>query len=729
MKRPPTDIIDLTGEDDQKDVQIVSDSAKPPLRSIGKSSSRATSKSRDELDDNKPKAKKRRKMNGEEVDAADSGRSRGPSRASSKAPASSKGKAASSQPAESVYVVAPEPKASEGPTISVGAENVDFFIDTHGDQSLQPNGAASNQITAEVPPAEENAGPSQEPKTSVDQNPSVNGRVVVPAPKKRSKSKTPKSQPQSADGSELSTAGTTTPPRLPDIEEEGAGQPESNADKAKQLSKTAAKKARRRERERLAAESAAGAGGQAQDIPLHALPSDGGSPPPFFEDVEGITVAGHLQPDPIEEPLPAFVTVDGLTLPRHVKLAKEDAKTKADDGAEHGNSDESSSEESDTDIESDDDDDRPKKGRRYWLTQEQLAAIPPCGVCGEQGHDFRDCTHLKCTQCGALDDHESNKCPLFVTCWKCGEKGHVSVSHIYSMNRNVDQLRTAVTVIIAGRGIIWPSIAIHFGERIPTFNLRIAMLQLQVDVRLKEYHYFREARDIWAPRGGVASAEIRAILDCDNLDHPLRKKGPMAFSDELLRKGPFASARPYLSRNNHDPTTNGVHTYFSDVPGPSMPTNPGAQGKKKQQQQMQKARRNDDEGDDWFDRRENRAASSSKSKPIDIEIRGFREREDARRKREEAEMKRRVDDERRRRDRSRERYRDDERDSYRSRDQDYRRRDHDREYYDSRRERLDDGRRGHDRYYDDRRSGRRERSPPRKGKSLIDRMSINLSRR
>lgn len=78
---------------------------------------------------------------------------------------------------------------------------------------------------------------------------------------------------------------------------------------------------------------------------------------------------------------------------------------------------------------------------------------------------------------------------------------------------NVDQLRTAVTAIIVGRGIIWPSIAIHCGERMPTFNLRIAMLQLQVDARLKEYHYFREVRDIWAPRGGVASAEIRVILD------------------------------------------------------------------------------------------------------------------------------------------------------------------------------------------------------------------------
>lgn len=38
------------------------------------------------------------------------------------------------------------------------------------------------------------------------------------------------------------------------------------------------------------------------------------------------------------------------------------------------------------------------------------------------------------------------------------------------------------------------------------------MLHLRVDVRLKEYHCFREARDTWAQHGGVASVEIRVIL-------------------------------------------------------------------------------------------------------------------------------------------------------------------------------------------------------------------------
>ncbi|KAG8992672.1 hypothetical protein FRB90_000935, partial [Tulasnella sp. 427] len=137
--------------------------------------------------------------------------------------------------------------------------------------------------------------------------------------------------------------------------------------------------------------------------------------------------------------------------------------------------------------------------------------------------------------------------------------------------------------------------------------------------------------------------------------------------------------------------------------------------RKKQQQQLQKARRDEEGDDDWFSRRDHPrggGASSSKGKAIGIEIKGFREREDGRRQREEADLRKRMDEERsRRRDRSRERNRDGERhrESGRdSRDRDYRRRDHDRDYYDSRRQRLDDGRRDRDRdrdrYYDDRRA-------------------------
>lgn len=143
---------------------------------------------------------------------------------------------------------------------------------------------------------------------------------------------------------------------------------ESKPDNPKTLTKKGAKKARRRERERLATELAARTGAQAQDDSTPAPSAEGGSASLFFEDMEGFTVAEHLQPDPVEEPLPAFVTVDGLTLPRHVKLEKDDTKAKAETGREDGNSDESSSEESDDDIESDDyDDDQPKKVRAMGI--------------------------------------------------------------------------------------------------------------------------------------------------------------------------------------------------------------------------------------------------------------------------------------------------------------------------------------------------------------------------
>ncbi|KAG9045472.1 hypothetical protein FS837_006253 [Tulasnella sp. UAMH 9824] len=665
MKRPPTDIIDLTRDENRGEVQIQSDSAKPPQRSNSKSSSRAASKSRDELEDTKPRSKKKRKLNGEEVDATDSGRSRGPSRASSKAPLSTKGKGAPSRSEESVHEAAPVSKTGGGSLITVEAQNVGFFIDTRGDADLQHQEGSSSQATTDAQSVEARAVKAEIPDPN-NRAPTISSMDIPPT------AKSPKSPPQTADGSETSGAAT---PAAPLDAEEDAGQPESKPDNPKTLTKKSTKKARRRERERMAAELAARTDAQAQDN-LASTSAGGESALLFFEDMEGFTVAEHLQPDPVEEPLPAFITVDGLTLPRHVKLEKGDTKPKAETAKEDGDSDESSSEESDDEIESDDDDDdRPKKGRRYWLTEDQLAAIPPCGVCGEQGHDYKDCTHLK--HCHTL--------------WR---------SYTYLQPEDRDE-------VIASRRVLEGVPLLQGGEG-----------------------YIGTAR--WCC---ICGDPGHFGYDCDNLEHPLRKKGPMAFSDQLLRKGPFGSARPYLSAHSRDPTANGVQNYFSDVPGPSMPTNPGAQGKKKHQQQLQNARKKEDEEDDWFNRRDNRAAPSSKGKAIEFEIKNFREREETRRQREETELRRRADDERRRRDRSRERYRDSERDSYRRGDRDDRRRDgdrrrdYDRDYYDDRRRRLDDGRWNHDRHYDDRRSNRREQSPPRKGKSLLDRMSVNLSRR
>ncbi|KAG8980152.1 hypothetical protein FRB90_007793 [Tulasnella sp. 427] len=393
MKRPPTDIIDLTGEDEADDVQVIGETAKPLKRSSGsKSSSRAASKSRDDGEESKSRTKKKRKVNGDEADGVESGRSRAPSRASSRAPNSSKRKATPSQPMEGTNTTASDPTRNGGPSIIVGADTGDFFVDLEGDETLQPKVVPSTVTPPEVtapkisPESNENSKPSDEPHHT------VNGWEVLSTPGKRSKSKTPKPLPPVV--SEASNSGAVTPTVLPDIAEE-ADDEETEAttgskERDKGRSKNTTKKARRKERDKLAAPSTKG---QPQAYGT-ATPVDENSPL-FFEDVEGVTIAEHLQPDPIEEPLPALVNVDGLILPRHVKLTKEDAKHQGDDRADGEGSNESGSDDTEDDFESDDEDDDRPKGRRYWLTEEQLAAIPPCGICGEQGHDFRDCTHLK----------------------------------------------------------------------------------------------------------------------------------------------------------------------------------------------------------------------------------------------------------------------------------------------------------------------------------------------
>ena len=85
---------------------------------------------------------------------------------------------------------------------------------------------------------------------------------------------------------------------------------------------------------------------------------------------------------------------------------------------------------------------------RYWMTEEQTKKKiqMPCRTCGETGHDQVDCTHSKvrwtvrsehryvdalllssqCSKCGALDEHDAYRCPVFVTCHRCGIKGHIS---------------------------------------------------------------------------------------------------------------------------------------------------------------------------------------------------------------------------------------------------------------------------------------------------------------
>lgn len=51
-------------------------------------------------------------------------------------------------------------------------------------------------------------------------------------------------------------------------------------------------------------------------------------------------------------------------------------------------------------------------------------AAPKCSNCSQRGHLKRNCPHVICTYCGAMDDHYSKHCPKAIKCANCNENGH-----------------------------------------------------------------------------------------------------------------------------------------------------------------------------------------------------------------------------------------------------------------------------------------------------------------
>lgn len=76
--------------------------------------------------------------------------------------------------------------------------------------------------------------------------------------------------------------------------------------------------------------------------------------------------------------------------------------------------------------------------RHLWKagTSRQDVQGPRCKLLPNSVNDppLIPSTLPKCWTCGARDEHESRDCPINITCWNCGRRGHasaVSSSHRY----------------------------------------------------------------------------------------------------------------------------------------------------------------------------------------------------------------------------------------------------------------------------------------------------------
>lgn len=67
------------------------------------------------------------------------------------------------------------------------------------------------------------------------------------------------------------------------------------------------------------------------------------------------------------------------------------------------------------------------QGRYFGIAVEDGGigeAEPKCNNCSQRGHLKRNCPHVICTYCGAMDDHYSQHCLKAIKCSNCSESGH-----------------------------------------------------------------------------------------------------------------------------------------------------------------------------------------------------------------------------------------------------------------------------------------------------------------
>ncbi|KAL9934747.1 hypothetical protein V8E36_006522 [Tilletia maclaganii] len=114
------------------------------------------------------------------------------------------------------------------------------------------------------------------------------------------------------------------------------------------------------------------------------------------------------------------VLTNGLLLPTNVILGGEDLQSRndGDGGAGSGAEDLGDYEQLDA----------ARTGPRYYEEEkeEERNAKRVCPKCDEPGHLARNCPHMKCLKCGAMDEHSTRACPLALQCFRCGQVGHMS---------------------------------------------------------------------------------------------------------------------------------------------------------------------------------------------------------------------------------------------------------------------------------------------------------------
>ncbi|ORY34092.1 hypothetical protein BCR39DRAFT_518431 [Naematelia encephala] len=214
-----------------------------------------------------------------------------------------------------------------------------------------------------------------------------------------------------------------------------------------------------------------------------------------------------------------------------------------------------------------------------------------CKRCKKPGHHARNCTHVMCHLCGAIDEHERKDCPMGLVCFNCGQRGHKNTDCTQSRagsSRHGCTLCGDSGHLTGNCPTVWRTYIYHSTSHLESHRA----------TRLTYTNWHREAA------GGHPSE--RWCYNCAHEGHlgddcP-RRRGSLArvtfasaFSAEVANSGPFQLAKPAKGTHLHfDDELEGQTAEFAGLGA-------GKKGKEKAKRKLEALEREaDNEEGDWF---------------------------------------------------------------------------------------------------------------------------------
>ncbi|TIA90210.1 hypothetical protein E3P99_01684 [Wallemia hederae] len=191
---------------------------------------------------------------------------------------------------------------------------------------------------------------------------------------------------------------------------------------------------------------------------------------------------------------------------------------------------------------------------RYFQEEVNKHEYTVCRTCKQTGHLSKDCPHMICLTCGAVDEHRERDCPISLICYNCGGRGHFARVELH--NTEAERLKAQLSQMRLAE----PSDAGVYDA----ITVSLSHTRAQACLTLWRIYQYVDAKD-FDNKGKAESnndaelkevQQIRAEMWCYNCANPGHlgddcgeRRGcpipliePSAFSEQNLTSGPFKNA-------------------------------------------------------------------------------------------------------------------------------------------------------------------------------------------